>query len=462
MIDIDGELKKIAEVETTNTSHYLVENNSDILIVTFTSATEERYFSFKTSTLKLSQNIPVDILFIRETTERWNWYLIKLVGVGKGVEEIANFLKDKIKPYKKVIFVGISMGGYASILYGSLCKVNHVIAFMPQTDLNYVRKCLPKNREYRRLPKFKDFEQFQNLNKIISPEVQYHISTYREKFKRNMKKNKRWDIAQHCVHHYENINVGKNVNFLGDIKENSPKNMTNLVKDIFVKMNLEQIELVEKTDISYCRIKTNSETLIVSFTSLNPTHRGFERKSSLLNLSRECPIDILYMRDRKHWYIGPLNGIGETIEDTIRFLETECRKYKKVVMVGGSQGGYASILFSSILKTFGCISIIPQTNLHICYKYKPKGRNWRKVSKLESWKKYADLNPYINNETKYYILPGDGKLNSRMRGLRLLNTVEHGIHHFDNISMFLNVNKIENENELSHGEIVIEKLRDIL
>ena len=168
------------------------------------------------------------------------------------------------------------------------------------------------------------------------------------------------------------------------------------------------------------------------------------------------------MRDRKHWYIGPLNGIGETIEDTIGFLETECRKYKKVVMVGGSQGGYASILFSSILKTFGCISTIPQTNLHICYKYKPKGRNWRKVSKLESWKKYADINPYINNETKYYILPGNGKLNSRMRGRKLLNTVEHGVHQFDNISMFSNVNKIENENELSHGELVIQKLRDIL
>ena len=462
MLDIDSELKKIAEAETTNTSHYLVENNSDILIVTFTGATPERYFSFKTSTLKLSQNIPVDILFIREQTKKWNWYLNKLDGVGQGVEEIANFLKDKIKPYKKVIFAGTSMGGYASILYGSLCKVNHVIAYIPQTDLNYVRKCLPKNREYRRLPRCKDFEQFQNLNKIISPEVQYHISTYLEKFKRSMKRGVRWDLAQHGFHHYENINVGKNVHFLGDIKENSPKNMINLVKDIWIKTNLEQIESVEKTDISYCRVKTNSETLIVSFASLNPTHTGFERKSSLLDFSQECPIDILYLRDQKNWYIGSLKGIGETIEDTTEFLETECKKYKKVVMVGGSQGGYASILFSSILKTFACIAIIPLTNLHICYEYRPKGRNWKKLSKLESWKKYADLKPHINNETKYYALPGTHRLNSRMRGMKLLNTVEHGIHQFDNISMFSNVNSIENKNELRHGELVIEKLRDIL
>tara|TARA_B110000444_G_C18840828_1_gene598828 strand:- start:2492 stop:3187 length:696 start_codon:yes stop_codon:yes gene_type:complete len=225
---------------------------------------------------------------------------------------------------------------------------------------------------------------------------------------------------------------------------------------------LQKIAEAEATDISYCWVKQNSEILIVSFASLNPKNTGFERKTSLLNFSQECPIDILYIRDRKNWYIGPLKGIGEKIEDTIGFLETECRNYKKVIMVGGSQGGYASILFSSILKTFACISIIPQTNLHICYKYKPKGRNWRKLSKLKSWKKYADLKQHINKETKYYVHQSKHKLNPRMRGQTLLNTVEHGIHQFDNISMFSNVNKIENENQLSPGEIVIEKLRDIL
>lgn len=233
MRDVDNELKKIAEAETTDISYYKVENNSDILIVTFTAATDEGYFSFKTSTLELSQNIPVDILFIRETTEKWSWYLNKLVGVGKGVEEIANFLKEQISTYNKIIFVGSSMGGYAAILYGSLCKVNHVIAFIPQTDLNYVRKCLPKNRQYRRLPRYKDFEQFQNLNKIISSEVEYHISTHLKKFEGNMNLGTRWDIAQHGIHHYENINIGKNVHFLGDTKEISvQEKMVNLIQTV--------------------------------------------------------------------------------------------------------------------------------------------------------------------------------------------------------------------------------------
>lgn len=229
-----------------------------------------------------------------------------------------------------------------------------------------------------------------------------------------------------------------------------------------VDSELKKIAKAEKTDISYYKVGNNNDTFVVSFASLNPTHCGFERKNSLLNFSKDCPIDILYIRDRQNWYMGSLKGIGEKIEDTINFLKTECKNYKKVIMVGGSQGGFASILFSSILKTSACIAIEPQTDLHICYKYKPKGRNWAKVSKLESWKKYANLKPHINNETKYYVLPGTKKLNSRMRGLLLLNTVEHGIHQFDNISMFSNVNKIENKNKLNHGEIVIEKLRDIL
>ena len=35
MIDIDNELKKIAEAETTDSSYYMIKSNSDTLIVSF-------------------------------------------------------------------------------------------------------------------------------------------------------------------------------------------------------------------------------------------------------------------------------------------------------------------------------------------------------------------------------------------------------------------------------------------
>tara|TARA_Y100000389_G_scaffold8472_3_gene8072 strand:- start:6760 stop:7362 length:603 start_codon:yes stop_codon:yes gene_type:complete len=63
------------------------------------------------------------------------WYHKGLKGITSNIEETAEYLKKIInaKPYKKVIFMGISAGGYASILFGSLCNVNHVLSFIPRT-----------------------------------------------------------------------------------------------------------------------------------------------------------------------------------------------------------------------------------------------------------------------------------------------------------------------------------------
>ena len=56
------------------------------------------------------------------------------------------YINNKINSgqYKKIIFMGVSAGGYASILFGSLCNnVDYVVSFLPQTilknpiDINY-------------------------------------------------------------------------------------------------------------------------------------------------------------------------------------------------------------------------------------------------------------------------------------------------------------------------------------
>jgi len=72
----------------------------------------------------------------------------------KGIKEISNnidetviYLNNIIKNYEKIIFMGTSAGGYASILFGSLCnKVDHVIAFIPQTILTF-----PIDKKYSNL-----------------------------------------------------------------------------------------------------------------------------------------------------------------------------------------------------------------------------------------------------------------------------------------------------------------------
>jgi predicted esterase YcpF (UPF0227 family) len=66
-----------------------------------------------------------------------SWYHKGIYGITNTIDETKKYLEDKIKSgnYEKVIFMGVSAGGYASILFGSLCKVNEVIAFIPQTIL---------------------------------------------------------------------------------------------------------------------------------------------------------------------------------------------------------------------------------------------------------------------------------------------------------------------------------------
>ena len=54
--------------------------------------------------------------------------------------------------------MGVSAGGYAAILFGSLCSVTNVIAFIPRTNL-----VNPLNMEYK------------NLRYVINPITKYQL-----------------------------------------------------------------------------------------------------------------------------------------------------------------------------------------------------------------------------------------------------------------------------------------------
>ena len=69
------------------------------------------------------------------------------------------YLNGKISGYEKVIFMGTSAGGYAAILFGSLCnKVDYVVAFIPKVKLN--RPVVAK---------------YSNLNTFINSHTSYRL-----------------------------------------------------------------------------------------------------------------------------------------------------------------------------------------------------------------------------------------------------------------------------------------------
>jgi hypothetical protein len=85
-----------------------------------------------------------DLLFFID--KKQCWYHNGIYGITKNIHETRLYLNNIIANYDKVIFMGTSSGGYAAILFGSLCNVNYVIGFIPQTRIDN-----PKDEKYKNL-----------------------------------------------------------------------------------------------------------------------------------------------------------------------------------------------------------------------------------------------------------------------------------------------------------------------
>lgn len=174
----------------------------------------------------------------------------------------------------------------------------------------------------------------------------------------------------------------------------------------------------------------------------------FEFGRSLSNMNLDA--DIMFIKDNtSRWYLGNLEGIGENIEETILFLKKQTKKYNKIVCLGASAGGYGSILFGSILNATASIAFIPQTDLKTLYDIqcpsrKPKWKFLCDAAQLDAFEKYSNLKYHINNVTKYYIYSYANN-----------NDLLHGIMHYENLSDFSNVNKLNQKpkNMIKSGEL---------
>ena len=97
----------------------------------------------------------------------------------KGIQDITDTIEDSVAyingiiqtgNYKKVIFMGTSAGGYAAILFGSLCNTgpaatadtkNYVISFIPQTIIP--QTCMTPSMNF----------MYEDLKPIINKNTKY-------------------------------------------------------------------------------------------------------------------------------------------------------------------------------------------------------------------------------------------------------------------------------------------------
>ena len=119
------------------------------------------------------------------------WYHKGIDGITKDIDETVFYLNDIVKNgnYEKIIFMGVSAGGYAAILFASLCNnINYVISFIPQTILEN-----PINKNYI------------NLNRVINKNTKYIL--YGDISIQNVNDN-------HHISHCENIEQFTNVKII--------------------------------------------------------------------------------------------------------------------------------------------------------------------------------------------------------------------------------------------------------
>ena len=141
-------------------------------------------------------------------------------------------------------------------------------------------------------------------------------------------------------------------------------------------------------------IKNNSENLIICFGGMGLQMGGilpFEFLNYLSKIIQKNTDLYFYIDKNQCWYHKGIEGITENIDDTVSYLNDIIKKsnYKKILFMGVSAGGYASILFGSLCNVSSVIAFIPRTKL---------------INPIN--KKYGDLNLIVNNQTDY-ILYGD-------------------------------------------------------
>jgi hypothetical protein len=153
------------------------------------------------------------------------WYHKGINNITTNIDETVDYLKNIIKNYEKVIFMGTSAGGYAAILFGSLCNVSNVISFIPQTILknSFISQHILNNPNH---PIHNS--KYKNLKEIINNTTQYLLYG-----NPNIKNINNFHHICHCynLQSYKNVTIINNNNF----------NLKKIRDDGFIKKIIDDI-----------------------------------------------------------------------------------------------------------------------------------------------------------------------------------------------------------------------------
>lgn len=143
---------------------------------------------------------------------------------------------------------------------------------------------------------------------------------------------------------------------------------------------------VENTDLSYLVDRPlPHEPLVLSFGFVawdrRPGFDFFGRLKKIESLTRK-PLNKILVRDISNsWYHRDIEGLGAHVDEVSSSLETIIREIRpsRVITVGQSMGGYAAIMFGTLLNVDQIISFGPLSYLNSEEAVKYHDHRWLRV-----------------------------------------------------------------------------------
>ena len=111
------------------------------------------------------------------------------------------------------------------------------------------------------------------------------------------------------------------------------------------------------------------DDLLIVFAHRDAQHFAFETVTAGLPCAR------LFVRDPslRGWYNSGLPRVGHTVAEIAAFIQTKVniQRYRRVVTLGSSMGGYAALLFGALLGVDRVLAFNPQTSLNRVFPISP-------------------------------------------------------------------------------------------
>ena len=151
-----------------------------------------------------------------------------------------------------------------------------------------------------------------------------------------------------------------------------------------------------------------------------------------LNITRDIPTKKIFLRDfAVAWYQKGLPGIAPDIDGVAAYLRDIIKKHsiRRVVTVGNSMGGYAALLFGTLIEADAVIAIAPQSFISPWKTILALDYRWRRflpaALRAVTNRAYLDIRNVIRDRTRkglYRVYYSATAFHDKMHALNLRGT----------------------------------------